>query len=150
MLRLSDDEVWSHLAAAHTGIVTTLRRDGMPVSLPVWFVADGRTLVFSTPSGSKKIARVRRDPRAAFLVESGRRWRELTAIHLTGEIEVVREDAEIRRLEVMLNDKYAPYRDLEAMPAQSQGVYVAKTYLRLHPHERVLSWDNSRIAERAR
>ena len=38
-VRLDDDEAWAELDAAHTGILTTLRRDGWPVSLPVWFAS---------------------------------------------------------------------------------------------------------------
>ena len=38
-VRLSEEEAWAELATAHTGILTTLRRDGRPVSLPVWLVA---------------------------------------------------------------------------------------------------------------
>ncbi len=37
-LRLTDDEIWEFVAGSHTGIMTTLRRDGMPIALPVWFV----------------------------------------------------------------------------------------------------------------
>ena len=32
MIRLSEDEAWDVLDKSHTGILTTLRRDGMPVS----------------------------------------------------------------------------------------------------------------------
>lgn len=73
-IRLTTDEAWEALGAAHTGILTTLRRDGMPIALPVWFVVDDCTVAMMTPAGTKKIARVRRDPRASFLVESGKRW----------------------------------------------------------------------------
>ena len=36
---MTTDEAWGVLASAHTGIFTSLRHDGVPVSLPVWFVA---------------------------------------------------------------------------------------------------------------
>jgi PPOX class probable F420-dependent enzyme len=146
VLRLSEDEVWSRLAAAHTGIVTTLRRDGMPISLPVWFVTDGRTVVFSSPAGSKKVARLERDPRAGFLVESGKRWSELSAVHLTGTVEVIEAEGEATRLEALVNAKYEAFRDLGAMSGKARTGYAAKRYFRLRPDERVLSWDNSRIA----
>ena len=84
MIRLNADEAWEEIASAQTGILTTLRRDGMPIALPVWFVAEDRTIAMRTPAGTKKIARVRHDPRASFLVESGERWVELRAVHLTG------------------------------------------------------------------
>src|ERR1700761_4285918 len=59
MIRFTQDEAWEELASAHTGILTTLRRDGMPIALPVWFVAEDRTIAIMTPAGTKKIARVR-------------------------------------------------------------------------------------------
>ncbi|HEX4530444.1 MAG TPA: pyridoxamine 5'-phosphate oxidase family protein [Acidimicrobiia bacterium] len=47
-VRLSEDEAWAELDAAHTGILTTLRRDGWPVSLPVWFATIGRQIYVRT------------------------------------------------------------------------------------------------------
>ena len=78
-VRLSADEAWTVLEAAHTGIFTTLRRDGMPIALPVWFVAIDRTICLAAPSRTKKVARLRHDARASFLVESGER---LSLIHI--------------------------------------------------------------------
>ena len=77
MIRLSEDEAGDVLDKSHTGILTTLRRDGTPVSLPVWYVADGRTIVVKTPPRTKKVVRVERDARASFLVVSGERWIDL-------------------------------------------------------------------------
>ncbi len=57
MIRLSEDEAWDVLDKSHTGILTTLRRDGTPASLPVWYVVDERTIVVRTPPRTKKVAR---------------------------------------------------------------------------------------------
>jgi uncharacterized protein len=43
--------------------LTTYRRDGSPVSTPVWFVADRGQLLVWTSAGSWKAKRLRRDPR---------------------------------------------------------------------------------------
>ena len=40
-VRLTSDEAWAFVEHAHTGIFTTLRRDGQPVALPVWFATVG-------------------------------------------------------------------------------------------------------------
>jgi PPOX class probable F420-dependent enzyme len=146
MVKLSEEEIWLRLAGAHTAIVTTLRRDGMPISLPVWFVVEDRTVVFSSPTRARKVDRLVRDPRAALLVESGRYWRDLAAVHLTGTVQFERDKAEIQRLDGLIARKYAPYRDTAAMPHKAQQHYAEKTFMRLVPEERVLSWDNSRIA----
>ena len=42
-VRMTDEEIWEFLSEGHTGIFTTLRRDGYPIALPVWYaVVDGR------------------------------------------------------------------------------------------------------------
>ena len=145
-IRLTPAEAWNVITASHTGILTTLRRDGTPVALPVWFVVDHQTIGMMTPSGTKKVSRIRRDARASFLVESGLRWEELCAVHLNGSIAVVDDAEAIARIGAALNDKYAGFRPAAStLPAQTRGYYADQTYLRFAPEGRVLSWDNARI-----
>ncbi len=145
-LRLSADEAWDFLDRAHTGILTTLRSDGSPIALPVWFVTLDRTICVGAPAGTKKITRVRRDPRASFLVEQGKRWAELQAVHLSGRVDIVADDELVERVTRALDEKYEQFRTPSAaMPEASQKHYAQRTILRLHPEGRILSWDNRRI-----
>lgn len=145
-VRLSADEAWAVLEAAHTGIFTTLRRDGMPIALPVWFTVLDRTICLGAPSRTKKISRLRHDPRASFLVESGERWAELQAVHLTGRVEFVEDEPTMARIDDALDEKYAPFRtDHARMPERTQAHYAGRTFLRLVPDERIISWDNRRL-----
>jgi PPOX class probable F420-dependent enzyme len=145
-VRLTPDEAWGVLERAHTGILTTLRRDGMPISLPMWFVVLDRTICIGAPSGTKKLARLRHDPRASFLVESGERWAELEAVHLTGRVERVTDEAEIARIDDALDKKYAAFRTASTeMPQATRNHYAGRTYLRLVPDDRILSWDNRKL-----
>jgi hypothetical protein len=41
--------------------LTTFRRDGTPVTTPVWIARDGDDLLVTTPSDSGKVKRLRRD-----------------------------------------------------------------------------------------
>jgi PPOX class probable F420-dependent enzyme len=149
MIRLTPDEAWQVITHSHTGILTTLRRDGAPVSLPVWFVVDGNTVAVTTPSGTTKVARIRHDPRAAFLAESGKRWEELRAVHLTGHVEIVDDPEAMARIDKAITAKYAEYRPQSAvLPEKMQALYARQTFLRFVPDERILSWDNARIAMR--
>jgi PPOX class probable F420-dependent enzyme len=145
-VRLSEDEAWAVLTDAHVGIFTTLRRDGMPVALPVWFVVLDRTICLAAPTRTKKVARLRHDPRASFLVESGERWAELEAVHLTGTVEFVDDLDEIARIDDALDEKYAAFRTARAaMPERTQEHYAGRTFFRLRPDERIISWDNRRL-----
>jgi uncharacterized protein len=41
--------------------LTTFRRDGRPVTTPVWVARDGDALLVTTPAGSGKVKRLRND-----------------------------------------------------------------------------------------
>jgi PPOX class probable F420-dependent enzyme len=65
---MTDAQRDAFLAERRYGILTTLRRDGIPISLPVWFQWDGATLRMFCHEASGKLKRLRRDPRATVLV----------------------------------------------------------------------------------
>ena len=146
-VRLSLDEAWAVVEASHTGIFTSLRRDGMPVALPIWFVVLERRVYVSGPATAKRVARVRRDPRVSFLVESGQRWAELRAVHLTGQARVVTEPDILARVAAALDAKYAPFRmQRAAMPAATRAHYeVALATIEITPDAHILNWDNARL-----
>ncbi|MBV8179456.1 MAG: pyridoxamine 5'-phosphate oxidase family protein [Mycobacterium sp.] len=145
-IRLTVDEAWEAVESAHTGILTTLRRDGMPIALPVWFAVEDHTVVVMTPAGTKKLARVRHDPRASFLVESGEQYVDLRGVHLTGRVEVVEDATAMSRIEAAVNAKYAAFRPPAGrLPAAAQAYYAKQAFLRFVPDDRMVTWDNARL-----
>jgi PPOX class probable F420-dependent enzyme len=146
-VRLTNDEAWAVLAESHTGILTSLRRDGVPIALPLWFVVLDRRVYVSGPASAKRVARIRRDPRVSFLVESGERWAELRAVHVTGRARVVTEPEVLARVADALDVKYRAFRTPRAsMPAATRGHYEVKlATIEVTPDDRILSWDNARL-----
>jgi len=139
--RLNKEEAWEVLIAAHTGILTTLKADGTPISLPMWFVVIDERVYVTTPARAKKVGRVQRNPRVSFLVESGTRWVELEAVHLTGYARVVTDDEVRARVRNALDNKYAAFRT----PGGDRNVDgVAMAIIEVTPDERMLTWDNTR------
>jgi PPOX class probable F420-dependent enzyme len=141
--------VWETLDRAHTGVLTTLRADGTPISLPVWFVTLERRIYVSGPAQTKKFARIRRNPRVSFLVESGEHWIELMGVHLTGAARIV-DDPELRaRVAAALARKYDGFRTpRDQMPDPTRARYETDvTTVEITPDERVLSWHNARLFE---
>ncbi len=57
------------LYGTRTGKLGTVRKDGRPHVVPVWFTLDGDTIVFTTGEHSAKAANIRRDPRVCFCVD---------------------------------------------------------------------------------
>jgi hypothetical protein len=96
------------------------------------------------------VRRIRRDPRASFLVEAGELWADLHAVHLTGRAEVL-EGAEEERLaptvDALIAAKYDAYRTpLELMPEETRRVYLTpQALIRFVPDRRMLNWDNRKL-----
>jgi PPOX class probable F420-dependent enzyme len=68
MGQMSDSERDAFLAEPRYAILTTLRRDGSPVSVPVWFDWDGRCVRMFTHEVTPKLKRIQNDARASVLV----------------------------------------------------------------------------------
>jgi hypothetical protein len=144
---MTDQEIWAFLTEGHTGILTTLRRDGYPIALPIWYaVVDGRIFVVTR---GKKMARVAKDSRCSFLVETGERWAELRAVHLVCEGRIIEpDDALGAAIRAEMNRKYAAARTAaKAMSDETREHYASSgsAVIELVPLERILNWDNRKL-----
>ena len=57
------------LYGTRTGKFATVRKDGRPHVVPIWFDLDGETLVLTTWGESVKAKNIRRDPRVCICVD---------------------------------------------------------------------------------
>ena len=145
--RMTPEECWAFVSEAHTGIFTTLRRDGTPIALPMWFACLDRTVYLQ--SRGRKLERIRANPRASFLVESGEHWADLKAVHLTGAAELVDLDEETtRRFRQEMDRKYTPFSSASRMRSETAENYAAALtgMVRFTPDDRILNWDNAKIS----
>lgn len=151
-VRLEEAEAWAFLEAGHTGILTSLRRDGAPIALPVWYVVQDRSVFVGGPAVTKKFARMRRDPRVSFLVERGVAWRELAGVQINGRAEFVDDAAERARIHEALDRKYAAFRhDASTLPREVAQRYASeRLVVGIRAEGRILSWDNAKLALGAR
>ena len=70
MRAMTLEQVRSFLSAGtRTAKLSTVRRDGRPHVVPVWFVLDGDDVVFTTGAESVKGRSLRRDRRVALCVD---------------------------------------------------------------------------------
>jgi len=145
-IRLSEDEAWAVVQGSRTGMLTTLRADGRPVTLPVWFVALERAIYCQTPTRARKLARIRQDPRASFLVERGDRWKELVGVHIEGRAEIVDGDDELcARVRRALDEKYEGLGVPRGASSETKARYAESSVIRFVPDGKLLTWDNARL-----
>ena len=145
-VRLDEREIREFLEHGHTGILTSLRADGWPVSLPVWYAVLDDRVYLRTPSKSKKVARIERDDRVSFLVETGEAWPELKAVVITGRAVVVEDEATLERVSEALATRYAGFGMPQSAPKATKRHYGGgSTVLRIDPVKHALTWDNAKI-----
>jgi nitroimidazol reductase NimA-like FMN-containing flavoprotein (pyridoxamine 5'-phosphate oxidase superfamily) len=145
-VRLDETEVREFLTRGHTGIITSLRADGWPVSLPIWYVVLDDHVYVRTPSKSKKVARVGKDDRVSFLVESGKAWKELKAVVITGRAAVVEDEETLARVDAAMGEKYKAYAAPRTTPKATKKHYGGgSTVMRIDPAKHHLTWDNAKI-----
>lgn len=147
---LAEAEAWDLVAGAHTGILATTRADGHPVPIPVWFVVLDRAIYVRALSKTRKVAHIRRDRRASFLVEDGEQWNRLRAVLMVGEATVVEEPDVVGQVTEAMAAKYRTFRPPRRdLPDATRRHYASgTTTICFRPTEPVVSWDNGRIERR--
>ena len=147
-VRMTQEEIWQFVEDGHTGVLTTLRQDGVPIALPIWYACIDRIIYIQTRG--KKLTRIRNDPRSSFLVEQGEHWAKLRAVHMTGRADVVNLDQALSQLfRAEMDRKYSGHRTAAAsMPKQTRQAYAKSVtgVVRFTPDERILNWDNSKLS----
>ena len=148
-ITMSDADVWEMLAKADKGVFVSLRRSGIPIALPVWFVVHEHSIYVRTPARSKKIARVIADDRVAFLVDDGRAWAELRGIHVSGTAQVLDDPQLSEAVAALIDAKYAGLRSAPSQrPAATNQHYADRQIVRITP-DQILSWDNRLLRREA-
>ncbi len=103
MATMSDEARERFLAETRLGMLSTLRDDGAPISVPVWFEWDSSHARMFTTAGSGKIKRLAQDARASLLVAA--RIDEPEAwVAFDGRIDILEEGA--ADLAVRLAERY--------------------------------------------
>jgi PPOX class probable F420-dependent enzyme len=70
MENMTNEAVWRFLMeGTRTGKLAVVKKDGHPLVTPIWFVADGDDILFTTHETSGKGRAIRRDPRVAMVVD---------------------------------------------------------------------------------
>ncbi|KUH83414.1 hypothetical protein AU186_21690 [Mycobacterium sp. GA-1999] len=143
---MTDNEAWDMIAAARSGVLTTLRRDGRPVPLPVWHVTDHEAIYVQTPSRSKKLRRIAHDPRGSFLVEEGAAWAELRAVVLPVQCRTLTDVAQSAERLAAIAEKYADHTiSAELLPPPVAANYADMVVVELVPDGPPLSWNNAAL-----
>jgi nitroimidazol reductase NimA-like FMN-containing flavoprotein (pyridoxamine 5'-phosphate oxidase superfamily) len=137
-LSLTGDELERYLGEQRTCRVATVRPDGTPHVVPLWFVWHRGALYLNSTQGNPTVENLLRTGRASAVVDDGEAYDELRGAVLSGPAERADEDPLLEEVERRWSHKYLggnppPYRR-----------WKDRLWLRLRPDD-VASWDFRKI-----
>jgi len=100
-----DDAAWAQVGRASYVSFTSYRKNGTPVSTPVWIAPDGDDLYFFSDTGAFKVARIRNNPKVT-LQPCDVRGRVKDGAVLVAGIAEVLDHADSPRVRRIVNRKY--------------------------------------------
>ena len=89
---LSDAAV-AMLRKPNPAVITTLRRDGQPVSTATWYLWDDGRVLVNMDEGRKRLEHMRADPRVSLDVLDEDGW--YTHVGIIGHVDEIYEDADM-------------------------------------------------------
>ena len=100
-----NDQAWAEAGRASYVSFTSYRKDGTPISTPVWIAPDGADLYFFSDTGAFKVKRIRNNP-AVTLQPCDVRGRVKDGAPLVKGVAEVLEHADTPRVRRIVNRKY--------------------------------------------
>jgi len=144
-IALTPEEQRRFLEASHTIILTSLDRQGYPHSVAMWYVADpDGTVLMTTFAKSQKAVNLRRDPRCALLLESGRTYPELKGLLVRGRAALDGDVEHVLDVLARVHAKYDAPGPADGLLEAMRGQARKRVVIRVRP-ERVASWDHAKL-----
>ena len=144
-IALAPEEQRRFLEASHTIILTSLDRQGYPHSVAMWYVADpDGTVLMTTFAKSQKAVNLRRDPRCALLLESGRTYPELKGLLIRGRATLDPDVEHVLDVLARVHVKYNAPGPADGLREAMRGQARKRVVIRVPP-DRVASWDHAKL-----
>ena len=103
------DDVRDLLAKPNPAVITTLGKDGRPVSVATWYVLDGDRVLVNMDEGRKRLEHLRRDPRVSLTALDEAGW--YTHVSLQGRVVEMADDVDLEGIDrIARHYTGAPYR----------------------------------------
>ena len=107
--RLADPAIQQFLSTKDVVILSTIQKDGAPLAMPMWFLADPTCLYMISVANTQKVRNVRRDPRVCVVAESGMRGVEIRGVTMQGRVEFLERPEAYQPIIARLLRKYDPH-----------------------------------------
>jgi len=148
---MAPEEAAAMLETAHGLSLATIGRDGYPHLVAMSYGLDNGDIVMTSYGKAQKAVNLRRNPRAAIMVESGKAYNTLKGVMVRGRAEIIGDtDAVIAAMRLIgaraARAAGSPQAPVSIEISEGYRRQAAKrVVIRIHP-EKWASWDHSKLA----
>lgn len=142
-IRLTADEQEVFLREQRKCALATLDQNGFPHLVAMNFVFRDDAFWMTSYGKAQKVVNLRRNPKAAVMVETGTNYAELKGVMARGECRIIDDPEHVRDIFAWLGAR----REATARPSGALQSVPKRVALQLVPH-RITSWDHSKLGGR--
>jgi len=153
-IRMSQAEGWEWLEKGGNCSLATVDRDGYPHLVAMAYAIDSGDIVMTSFGKAQKVANLRRNPRAAIMVESGKAYNALKGVMVRGRAEIIVDTDKVlqvltltaqRQLKASGEGPRHGGGDInDSITRQARALAAKRVVIRIHP-EKWASWDHSKL-----
>ena len=146
-IELSEEEISEYLMKSRTMILVSNGKDGYPHAMPMWYAIDDKKCIYMTTfRKSQKVKNLRKDPKAALLIESGDAYQELKSLIIYTNVELIEE---VEAVKDILEQIALQRGDMQENANEDIREGMLKTAekrigMKFKP-KRIVSWDHSKL-----
>lgn len=143
-IQLSQEEVAAYLKTSRTMTLVSNGKDGFPHPMPMWYAVDGDNAIYMTTfRKSQKVANLRRNPKAALLVESGDAYAELKGLVIYAEVQLLESAEDTKDVLVRVAKQRGEAADATAQAGMLKTA-EKRIGMKFKP-QKIVSWDHAKL-----
>jgi PPOX class probable F420-dependent enzyme len=140
-IQLTHEEQTAFLKEPNKAALATIDKDGFPHVVAMGFLAKDGAIYMTSYAKAQKVLNIRRNPKVAVMVESGKNYGDFRGVLLRGLCEIIEDPAVVEKT----------MRELAGNQAGSAGVPKGavssapkRALLKIVP-QKVSSWDHTKL-----
>ena len=143
-IKLTPEEQTTFLRDARKAALATLDKEGFPHVVAMNFLARDGAILMTSYGKAQKVLNIRRNPKVAVMVESGRAYSELRGVMIRGICEIIEDLPTVEATMNAIRRKDAGDTTLADTPMTTAPKRVV---LKVIP-KKIASWDHRKLGGR--
>ena len=141
-IKLSPEQQTEFLRTARKAALATVDKDGFPHVVAMNFVARDGAILMTSYGKAQKVINIRRNPKVAVMVETGRTYSDLRGVMIRGECEIIEDLATVEATMRAIVQKDSGVVEIARGPLRSASKRVVLKVIA----KKIASWDHSKLS----